>query len=310
MEITLGNIVFGGSSTGGTGGGNWTEDKEFATAEAFCTLDDRVYELDDRVSTLESSSGSSLDLTDVWYIYAPANCHMKVVNQNNQEQDVTTSNGIIKYSDFPNGVFAYSNDVNIRLEKIICMGKANVPSLINQFDGIYAYANVTTTPFYQFESLNSLMNTWLDCQYLTNVPHFNTEYVTNFNNTWAGCWSLLTIPPLNFKSATDISQCFNGCFSLTTLPYMNLASVTDATNAWGGCNNLTTLGGFGAIRVDIDLSSSPNLTVDSLMNVINQAADLNALGIAGITMTLGNDNLAKLTDEQKAVATNKGWTLA
>ena len=302
MEITLGNIVFGGSSAGDAGGGNWTEDKEFATAEAFCTLDDRVYELDDRVYELESKS---LDFADVWYIYSPANCQMKVIDKNNQKQNVTTSNGIIKYSDFPNGVFAYSEDVNIRLEKIICMGKANVPSLINQFDGIYAYANVTTTPFYQFESLNSLMNTWLDCQYLTNVPHFNTEYVTNFNNTWAGCWSLLTIPPLNFKSATDISQCFNGCFSLTTLPYMNLASVTNTTNAWGGCNNLTTLGGFGAIHESFDLSSSPNLTVESIMNVINQAAT-----VTGKTMTFGSESLAKLTDEQKAVATSTGWTLA
>ena len=305
MEITLGDIVFGGSSAGDAGGGNWTEDKEFATAEAFCILDDRIYELDDRVSTLESSSGSSLDFTDVWYIYSPANCQMKVIDKNNQKQNVTTSNGIIKYSDFPNGLYAYSEDINIRLEKIICMGKANVPSLINQFDGIYSYANVTTTPFYRFDNLNSLMNTWYGCQYLTNVPHFNTENVTDFSYTWAGCWSLLTIPPLNFKSATSVTGCFNGCHSLTTLPYMNLASVTDATNAWDGCDNLTILGGFGAISTDFSLSASPNLTVESIMNVINQAAT-----VTGKTMTFGSENLAKLTDEQKSVATNKGWTLA
>ena len=305
MEITLGNIVFGGSSAGGAGGGNWTEDKEFATAEAFCNVQDYIDDLSNRVYELESSSGSSLDFTDVWYIYAPANCQMKVIDKNNQKQDVTTSNGIIKYSDFPNGVFAYSEDVNIRLEKIICMGKANVPSLINQFDGIYAYANVTTTPFYRFDNLNSLMGTWQDCQYLTNVPHFNTENVTDFSYTWAGCWSLLTIPPLNFKSATNIYQCFNGCKSLTSLPYMNLASVTDATNAWDGCNNLTTLGGFGAISTDFSLLDSTLLTVESLMNVINQAAT-----VTGKTMTLGIDNLNKLTDEQKSVATSKGWTLA
>jgi hypothetical protein len=28
------------------------------------------------------------------------------------------------------------------------------------------------------------------------------------------------------------------------------------------------------------------------------------------TLTLGSTNLAKLTDEEKAIATNKGWTLA
>ena len=28
------------------------------------------------------------------------------------------------------------------------------------------------------------------------------------------------------------------------------------------------------------------------------------------TLTLGSDNLAKLSDEEKAIATGKGWTLA
>ena len=86
---------------------------------------------------------------------------------------------------------------------------------------------------------------------------------------------------------------------------MNLVSVTDTTNAWSGCDNLTTLGGFGAISADIDLRWSTLLTVESLMNVINQAAT-----VTGKTMKFGSENLAKLTDEQKAVATNKGWTLA
>lgn len=309
MEITLGNIVFGGSSAGGTGGGNWTEDKEFATAEAFCTLDDRIYDLDDRVSTLESSSGSSsgssLDFTDVWYIYAPANCQMKVVNVDETVQDVTTSNGIIKYSDFPNGMYAYSQDTTTPLEKIICMGKTYF--IVHNFDNIYSDTLVTSTPDYVIENLETLSGTWNGCACLTNVPHFNTENVTDFTATWAGCTSLLTIPPLNFKSATNISGCFCDCTSLATLPYMNLASVTDFTDAWAGCSSLTTLGGFGAIKESIDLSNSPNLTVESIMNVINQAADIRG---THKTMTFGVENLNKLTDEQKSVAINKGWNLA
>ena len=305
MEITLGNIVFGGSSAGGTGGGNWTEDKEYATAEAFCNVQDYIADLDDRVYELESSSGSSLDFTDVWYIYAPANCRMKVVNGDGTTQDVTTSNGIIKYSDFPNGLYAYSEDIDTPLEKIICMGKTYFDAdKVNSFNDIYFGAYVTSTPSYHFGNLTSLNGTWFNCVYLTSVPHFNTENVTDFQDTWYNCSSLLTIPPLNFKSATNISQCFSDCLSLTSLPYMNLKSVTDTTNAWSGCDNLTTLGGFGAISADFDLSTSPNLTVESIMNVINQAAT-----VTGKTMTFGESNLAKLTNEQKSVATRKGWTL-
>ena len=54
----------------------------------------------------------------------------------------------------------------------------------------------------------------------------------------------------------------------------------------------------------------PKLTVQSLMNVINNLYDFRANG-STVTrnLTIGAYNLRKLTDEQKAVATNKGWTL-
>lgn len=44
------------------------------------------------------------------------------------------------------------------------------------------------------------------------------------------------------------------------------------------------------------------------MNVINQAADLSETDNA--TLTLGTTNISKLTEEQIAIATSKGWTLA
>lgn len=75
-----------------------------------------------------------------------------------------------------------------------------------------------------------------------------------------------------------------------------------------GCSELTDLGGFSNLSVSLDLSSSRKLSVDSLMNVINQTADLSETG--GATLTLGTTNVAKLTEDQIAVATIKGWTIA
>ena len=66
-----------------------------------------------------------------------------------------------------------------------------------------------------------------------------------------------------------------------------------------------------AILPKIDLSSwglnyCP-LTVDSLVSVLNALQQLDEG--TSYTCTIGSTNLAKLTDEQKAIATNKGWTL-
>ena len=45
---------------------------------------------------------------------------------------------------------------------------------------------------------------------------------------------------------------------------------------------------------------------DSLMSIINNLATVTTTQ----TLTLGSTNLAKLSSEEKAIATNKGWTLA
>ena len=77
--------------------------------------------------------------------------------------------------------------------------------------------------------------------------------------------------------------------------------------SWDTLKKFTDFGGLTNLKVNLDLSPCPNLTHDSLMNVINEAADVTA---SPKTLTLGADNLAKLTAEEKAIATNKGWTLA
>jgi hypothetical protein len=66
----------------------------------------------------------------------------------------------------------------------------------------------------------------------------------------------------------------------------------------------------------LDLSSSYNLSYDSLMSVINNLYDLNLtydVANGGTlyrqSLVLGSTNLAKLTAEEIAIATNKGWNV-
>lgn len=61
----------------------------------------------------------------------------------------------------------------------------------------------------------------------------------------------------------------------------------------------------GIICTDWDLTNATLLTKRSLLSVLNA---LNPDHEGG-TLTLGETNLAKLTEEEKAIATNKGWNL-
>lgn len=112
------------------------------------------------------------------------------------------------------------------------------------------------------------------------------------------------------------TKVFYGCTSLKTV-YLP-SSITTATK-----NSLTATNSYYAFynctaledvqlgqdwNMSLRLNVSNNLTVDSMVAMFNSLKDLT--GETAKTLTLGETNLAKLTDEQKAIAINKNWTLA
>ena len=195
-----------------------------------------------------------------------------------------------------------------------CSGLTTFP-LLNTSNGTdFSYAwnecsSLTEFPQLDLSNGRSFEWAWRNCSSLTTFPMLDLHNGTNFSSAWAECPSLIEFPAMDLHNGTNFTRAWDNCYALTTIGKLDLSAGTNFYSAWGVCRALTTLGGFGAIKESIELSFSP-LTVESIMNVITQAADLNSLGITGKTMTLGSTNLAKLSDEQKAVATSKGWTLA
>ena len=71
------------------------------------------------------------------------------------------------------------------------------------------------------------------------------------------------------------------------------------------CNSLIELDSMQNIPVALDLSST-TLDTTSLLDVIDNLSTVTTTQ----TLTLGATLLAKLTEEQIAVAVNKGWSVA
>lgn len=112
------------------------------------------------------------------------------------------------------------------------------------------------------------------------------------------------LPYVDMSNVYNISMAFAVCRNLKTLPKLDFSSITldtNASNAFYLSDGLENVGGFTGLKVNLTIAS--NLTVESIMNIINEAADLT--GQVAKTLTIGERNLAKLTDEQKAVATAK-----
>lgn len=218
------------------------------------------------------------------------------------------------------------------------LDSSNVNNMTKMFSDCHSLTNIpqletskVTTMTHMFESCTSLITipqintanvTDMDymfwkCTSLTTIPQMITSNVTTMDYMFRGCTSLTTIPQLDTSQMQHIYGMFMECSGLKSLPLLDFSNIGDTVELFdipSSSNeqpypDLTDLGGFKNLRVKLNLSGMPNLTVQSLMNVINNLKNLNGTGLSPKTLTLGTTNLNKLTAEQKAVATNKGWVL-
>jgi surface protein len=127
------------------------------------------------------------------------------------------------------------------------------------------------------------------------------------------CTDLTSLNVSNFDTSkvTKIYGMFRKCKSLTSLDCssFDIGKITSSQETAGmfiGCESLTNLQAPKNISGTLMLYDSPNLTHDSLMSVIN---NLKNVGYSR-ELILGATNLAKLTAEEIAIATNKGWIVS
>ena len=144
--------------------------------------------------------------------------------------------------------------------------------------------------------------------YLRKVEFINTSNIISIaNSAFQNCTSLTTISLPD--SVTSIGgNAFYNCSSLTSI---NLpGSVTSiGGSVFAACRsleNVTIENGFNCNN--LDLSPSTRYSVETMVSWFEALAD--RTGQPSFTLTIGATNLNKLTAEQKAIATNKNWTLA
>ena len=173
-----------------------------------------------------------------------------------------------------------------------------------------------------------------------NNDNFKPKYPlkpTDLNNCFASSGirgDFTKLCDLDTSNCTNMSSAFGYMTGLTRLGVLDLQKVTTGTAFCTGCTNLETIDKVifkddGSWRIsncngctslkniqiegkmgggNISFSQSP-LTPESMKSIINSLYDYSGTGTT-YTLTLGTTNLAKLSDGEKAVATQKGWTLA
>jgi surface protein len=185
----------------------------------------------------------------------------------------------------------------------------------------FMFRNCRTLTSLDLSNLNTskvimMSSMFYSCVSLTSIDlsNWDTSKVTNMTEMFYYCTSLTSLKGLNnwnIDKVTNIKDMFSYCQSLTSLDVSawNVGHITASYYFGGAFNNCTALVDFYPpqnINAQMDVSKSTALSHDSLMRIINNLMTTTSTK----KLILGATNLAKLSDEEKAIATGKGWTLA
>lgn len=192
----------------------------------------------------------------------------------------------------------------------------NINQAINDFDSIKTAiedkgVTVGNVPTSEYAGKIGEIQTGQEIMFSADGRCYTTDIVipdgtTSIGNyAFSGCTNLESVTISN--SVTTIgNQAFAHCTSLTSITIPNSVTVVGGM-CFANCplQNIVLGNNFNATGLWFIYN---NLSVDVMVSMFEALADLT--GQTAKTLTLGATNLAKLTDEQKQIATNKNWNLA
>lgn len=119
--------------------------------------------------------------------------------------------------------------------------------------------------------------------------------------------------PNSCKITNDAYYMCRACSKLTTINFNNTdwSAITTYSNAFYNCVGLTTITGNPiGFKAGLNFINSGNLTKESIMVIINGLYDFVGNGSATtMTLRLHSSTLAKLSEDDIAIGTDKGWAI-
>lgn len=252
----------------------------------------------------------------------------KVLNEVSITTNVPQDNTLKKLLDATKSCYyLFLNYKGISVDDLIQPNDTeNVTTMANMFSDC---SKLTSIPQISTGNVTNMYGMFSSCSALTTIPQLNTSKVNNMNNMFGGCSSLESIPLLDTSNVTSMSGMFYNCSSLTTIPLLDTSKVKNMSEMFWHCNNLQTVPAYDCtnvtnmnntfascsslksvlmtnIGVSLNISTSIQFERSDLLVILNNLKTVTSTK----TLTMGATNLAKLTDEDKLIATNKGWTLA
>ncbi len=163
--------------------------------------------------------------------------------------------------------------------------------------------NCSSSGSIKYEDLKIDLTEWLESLGVT----FDLSRCTTVQNLFYMAWGFTRVPLLNLSKATTTANLFGYTNIKTVDGIVSSETTTYSTSTFGSSAKITHCPFSGVIAKNLNVSNT-NLDHESLISILNCLKDISDTGTT-LTLTLGATLLAKLTNTEKAIATEKGWTL-
>lgn len=155
------------------------------------------------------------------------------------------------------------------------------------------------------ENLSQMYKTFYNTGLVEN-PQLDTSNVYRFESLFDSCSNLKRVKNLNTSKATSLDKLFAYCYYLESVDELDASSVNYSSSTYNSpvyyCYLLRHFGGLKGIKYSWSANMTYSLSYESLQNIINGLAD----GVSGQTLYLYQDLVNQLSDDDIAIATNKG----
>ena len=202
----------------------------------------------------------------------------------------------IGYDDVPDG---FNASIEYSKELASKWNPSNTSVSIFKNDEKLVYA-----PYIDTSNVTDMTYMFHSCSSLTAVPQMDTSKVTDMGSMFEGCYSLTAVPQMDTSNVTKMGYMLRSCSSLTAVPQMDTSKVTNMYYMFYSCTKLASILMTGT-KCSFDISSTI-LKHDALVTLLNNLGTANS----NATLTMGSSKLALLSNEEKKIATDKGWILA
>ena len=224
----------------------------------------------------------------------------------------TTEYNSVQWTDM---CYLFKDCVNLKSLNLSGWNTRMAVNMSNMFNGCVKLSSINLSGWVTSKVMD-MANMFNNCEQLKtiDVSHFDTSKVTDMRQMFRVCQALTSLDLSHFdvSNVTLINQMFNNCYSLKSLNISNwiMSKVTTTFAMFYSCGELETIVCDGLQLPDIDMSdiylnNCPKLTVDSIVGLLNALPQ----STHNYSFQIGQTNIDKLSEDQKSIATNKGWKL-